>query len=64
MMFLSVNSNTTGDTSGAGTAYSSGLSEFNQIVSGALVVQSLVFCIVFCRSLFVIFLFPTVLSVL
>jgi hypothetical protein len=37
-MFLSVNSKTTGDTSGAGTTYSSGLSEFNQIVSGILVV--------------------------
>jgi len=45
-------SNTTGATSGAGTAYNSGGPEFTPIISGVHVAQSLDF--VLCRSLFVL----------
>ena len=61
-MFLSVNINTTGDTSGAGSVYSSELSRVQPDLSGILVVQSIVYCVGFCRSLFVLFLLPIVLS--
>jgi hypothetical protein len=44
-------SNTTGATSGAETAYPSGTHEFTPSFSGVNVIQSLVFCVVFCRSL-------------
>ena len=45
----------TGDTSGAGTAYSVGASEFNPVFSSAVhAVQSLDFCVVFCRLLLVL----------
>ena len=44
-------SNTTGATSGAETAYPSGTHEFTPSLSGVNVIQSLVFCVVFCRSL-------------
>ena len=48
-------SNTTGATSGAGTACPSGAPEFNPDFSGVRVARSLTFCIAFCRSLFVLF---------
>jgi len=45
-----------GATSGAGTAYSFGASELNPVFSSAVhAVQSLDFCVVFCRSLLVLF---------
>ena len=40
------------------------LPELTPVFSGVRIVQSLVFCVVFCRSLFVIFLFIIVLFVL
>ena len=46
-------SNTKGVTSGAGTAYPSGTPEFTPVFSGVRVPQSLVFSVMFCRSLFV-----------
>ena len=45
-------SNTTGVTSEARPAYNSGTSEFTLVISGVHVAQSLVFCVVFCESLF------------
>ena len=39
---------TMGATSGAGTAYPSGIPEFTLRFSGVRVAQSLVFCLVFC----------------
>jgi len=56
-------SNTTGATSGAETAYLSGASELTLGFCGVCVPQSLVFCDVFCRSLFVILLLAIALSV-
>ena len=56
--------NTTGATSGAGTAYPSGASEFNP---GSYYDSSywiISFMCMFCRSLFVLFLLTIVLSVL
>ena len=50
---VSFNSNTTGVTSEAGTAYPSGASEFTPVFFGVCVAHSLVFRVVFCRSLFV-----------
>ena len=44
--------NTTGATSGAGTAHPSGVPEFSPVFSGVRVTRSLVLCM-FCRSLFV-----------
>ena len=45
--------NTTGATSGAGTAYPSGTLEFTPVFSGVSAARSLVSCIVFCILLFV-----------
>ena len=42
-------------TSGAGTAFSSAVPEFTPDFSGVCVARSLVFCVVFCKSLFVLF---------
>ena len=53
-------SNTTGATGGARTAYLSGVPE----VTPVIVARSLVFCVVFCRSLFVLFLLAIMFSVL
>ena len=53
MMFVSCNKNTTGITNGAGTANPSGAPEFTPCFSEVGVPQSLVFSVVFCRSLFV-----------
>ena len=55
MMFVSFNSNTTGATGGAGTANPSGVSEFSRGFCGVCVVLSLVFCVIFGRSLFALF---------
>jgi uncharacterized membrane protein len=49
--------NSKGATSGTGTAYRSGTTEFTPGFSGVHVAQSLVFCVVFCRSLFVLLSF-------
>ena len=43
-----------GVTGGEETAYPSGAPEFTPILSGVHVSRSLVFCVVFCRSLFVL----------
>jgi len=53
MMFVSFNSNTTGATCGAGTVKPFGL-EFTLGFSVVRVTRSLLFCVVFCRSLFVL----------
>jgi len=50
-------SNTTGVISGAGIASISGPLEFTSDFSGVRVVQSLFFCVVFCRSLFILLSF-------
>jgi len=57
-------SNTTDATSGAGTAYPSGAPEFTPFFSAVRVTRSLVLFLMFCRSLFVLFLLAIVLSVL
>ena len=48
-------SNTTSATRGVGTAYPSVAPEFTLGISGVRVAPSLVFCVMFCRSLFVYF---------
>jgi hypothetical protein len=53
-----------GITCGVGTAYPFGASEFTPGFSLIRVARSLAFCVVFCRSLFVLFLLAIVLSVL
>jgi hypothetical protein len=50
-------SSTTGATFGAGTAYPSGVPEFIPCFCGVRVARSLVFCVMFCRSLFVLLTF-------
>jgi len=40
--------------SGAGTTYPSGAPEITSVLSGACVARSLDFCVVFCRSLFLL----------
>jgi len=55
-------SNTMGPTSGAGTAYPSGSLGITPGFYGVRVAQSLDFCVVFCRSLFVLFRLAIVLS--
>jgi hypothetical protein len=57
MMFVSFKSNTTGATCGAVTANPCEVHEFTPTFSGVRVSRSSVFCITFCRSLFVLFLF-------
>jgi len=46
--------------SGAGTAYPSGAPEFTASFSGVGVARSLVYCVVLCRSLFVLFILTIV----
>jgi hypothetical protein len=58
------NSNTTGTASGTGTACPSGAHQFKFVFSGVYVAQSLVFCVVFCRSLFDILSFSHLVIVL
>ena len=55
-MFASLNSNTTVVTCGAGTASHSEHPSSPPVISGVRVARSLVFCVMFCRSLFVIVL--------
>jgi len=43
-----------GATSGAGTAYPFGVPEFTPVFSGVRFTRSLVFCVMFCRLLFVL----------
>ena len=59
-MFVSFDSNTTDATSETGTAHAfpGRLPEFNSVLSGLCVAQSLVFLVVLGRSLFCIFCFP------
>jgi len=59
MMFVSSNSNMTGITCGAGTANPFGSPEFTPGLSGVRVtgIRSLVFCVMFCRSLLVLLSF-------
>ena len=51
-----IKSNTTGATCETGTTYPSGVSEFTIVFLGVRVARFLVFCVMFCRSLFVFFL--------
>ena len=64
MMFMSINSNTTGVTSGSGIANPSEAPEFTPGFSGVRAALSLVFCVLLCRLLFVLYLLAIVLSVL
>ena len=57
MILVSFNSNTKGNNSGAGTVYPSGTPEMIPGFCGVRVPKSLVFCVVFCRSLFVLLSF-------
>ena len=57
MMFVSFNSSTTGATCGTETANPCEAHEFTPVCSGVRVSRFSVFCIMFCRSLFVLFLF-------
>ena len=57
MMFVPFNSSTTGATCGAETANPCEAHEFSPAFSGVRVSRSSVFCLMFCRSLFVLFLF-------
>ena len=65
MMFMSFNNNIKGVTSEAGTATFQGWPpQFtSRVLGGYNVAQSLIFCVVFCISLFVLFLLAIVLSV-
>ena len=56
MMFVSCKSSTMGATCGAETANPCGAHDFTPAFSGVRVSRSSVFCIMFCRSLFVLFL--------
>jgi hypothetical protein len=61
---ICIKSNPRGTTSIAGIAYHSGAPEFTPIFRGArAIVQSLDFCVVFSRSLFVLFLLVIVWSI-
>ena len=51
-------------TSGAGTVIPSGEHEFTPGFSGVCVARSLVFCVAFCKSLFVLFPLAIMISVL
>jgi hypothetical protein len=61
MMFMLYKSNTTGVNNESDTVNSSGAHEFTPIVGEIHGIQSLVFCVVFCRSLLVLFLLAIVL---
>ena len=58
--------NTAGATYGVGSAYPSETPEFTPVVRVVRVTRSLVLCVMFCRLLFVLYLFllPIVLSIL
>jgi hypothetical protein len=57
MTFVLFNSNTTGVTCGAETTNSSRAFDFTPVFSGIRTVRSLVFCVMFCVSLFVLLSF-------
>jgi hypothetical protein len=57
MVFVSFNSNTAGVTCGTGSANPPKLPSLHSVFSGVRVALSLVFCVVFCRSLFVLLSF-------
>ena len=61
---ISNNSNTTDAISWAGTAFPSGAPEFNPGFSKVRATWSLVLCVIFCKSLFVLFRLAIVLSAL
>ena len=63
---VSNKNNTTGTTCGVGSAYPSESPEFTPVVSVVRVTRSLVLCVMFCRLLFVLYLFllAIVLSIL
>ena len=63
---VSNKNNTTGATCRVGSAYPSESPEFTTVVSVVRVTRSLVLCVMFCRLLFVLFLFvlAIVLSIL
>ena len=65
MIFVSCYSNTTGAANGAGTVHPSRAPEITMFFSGVRVVRSLVFCVMFCRSLcpFVLFHLTIVLTI-
>jgi len=63
-MFVSLNNNTTDVTSVAETANPSKAPELIPVISGVRVFQFLDFCVVFCRSLFVLFRLTIVFSAL
>jgi hypothetical protein len=56
-MYMSFNSNLTGFTCGAGTADPFRASEFTTVFRRVRVAWYLVFCVMFCRSLFVLWFF-------
>ena len=58
MMFVSLNNNTTDVTSGAETDNPSKATELIPVIRGVHVFQFLDFCVAFCRSLFVLFVWP------
>ena len=62
MTFMSFNGNSTGVTCESGTASHSGAPEFTPVFDGVRVARSLVLCVMFCRSLFVLFLLAIILS--
>ena len=57
-------SNTMGATTDAGTAHLSGDPEFIPVFNRVRVALSIIFCVVFCRLLFVLFLLTITFSVL
>ena len=57
-MFVSLNNNTTDVTSVAETDNPSKAPELIPVINGVRVFQFLDFCVVFCRSLFVLFVWP------
>jgi len=63
-MFVSLNNNTTDVTSGAETTNPSQAPVLIQVISRVRVFQILDFCVVFCRSLFVLFHLTIVFSAL
>jgi hypothetical protein len=54
---MNYKSNTMGATCGTGIAYPSTVSDFTPVFSGVRVTGFFVLCVVFCRSLYVRFLF-------
>ena len=55
-------SNMAAATNGAGTAYPFGAHKFTSVFSEVPVARFLVFCVMHCRSLFVLFLWAIMLS--